>query len=182
MPVPHFLRPWIGLGDPAALLLYGGLALVLLIVLVGLWLIFGRGPRRRRAYRRTRRLLERGAWPEALDLVHTLQQGRLSAMWQGRLHNLEGECHHRAADLALEEERYEESRQHYQLAARLLNVNGAELHDRVIEAMLADVRAHFAAARSGADTDAVQQLIARVLLLQSPCAEAAFWRGLCHVR
>lgn len=183
MPIPEFLQPWLNPSREAFLALGSLLGLLLLALLIGAWLLFGRGPRRRRAFQRARRTLQRGAWQEALTLTQTLQSsGRLSAMWQGRLRNLEGECQHTAADQALAEKHYEESQQHYQAAARLLSVDGTELHQRVIEAMLSEVRTQFAAGRSGPDNESIQQLIARVLTLQSPCAEASFWQGMCHLR
>src|SRR5688572_23858508 len=124
MPVPDFLQPWQGASREAALVLCCVLGLVLVALLIGAWLLFGRGPRRRRAYHRARRTLQRGDWQEALTAVRTLQSsGRLSAMWQGSLRNLEGECQHTAADQALGEKRYEESLQHFQAAARLLSVD-----------------------------------------------------------
>src|SRR5437899_3307369 len=78
--------------------LIGGAGLFLLL-LIGAWLVLGRGPRRARGYRRCQRLLRQGKWSEALQIVEDLQHGRLSPFWQGRLRNAEGECH-RAAGVA----------------------------------------------------------------------------------
>ena len=36
--------------------------------------------------------------------------------------------------------------------------------------------------RLGPDTEAVHGILARTLMLQSPCPEASFWQALCHVR
>jgi tetratricopeptide (TPR) repeat protein len=151
---------------------------------LGLWLVFGRGPRRRRAYKRAQRLLHQGEWSQALDLAQSLQRqsSRLSEMWQGRLRNLTGECHHHAADVLLREKHYEESFRQYLTAAPLLAVDEAELRARVIDAMLAEARRLFAAGTDRQTSEAVLQLLDRTLALQAPCAEASFWKGLCHVR
>ena len=63
-------------------------------------------------------------------------------------------------------------------AAELLALNPTEGRAAVIAAMLAQVRRQFAAG----DTATTQQLVGRTLILQSPCAEASFWQGLCHLR
>jgi tetratricopeptide (TPR) repeat protein len=149
---------------------------------LGLWLIIGRGPRRRRAYRRAQRLLQQGSWSEALALANEQQQSAaVSELWQGRLRNLTGECHHQAADVALKEKRYEESLQHYVTAAPLLGVNEGELRTRVVDGLLAEVRRLFSGT-DGSSTDAVLQLLARARALQSPCPEASFWEGMCQIR
>src|SRR5207245_46682 len=51
----------------------------------------------------------------------------------------------------------------------------------VFESMLAEARRLFAADAESA-TKAAQELLARTLLLQSPCPEASFWLGLCQLR
>jgi tetratricopeptide (TPR) repeat protein len=162
-------------------LLLVALLLGLAAILVGLWLLFGRGPRRSRAYHRAQRLLHHGAWEQALAIVKELQQGRLSVLWQGRLRSAEGECHHAAGDAALKEKRYEDSLGHYRTAAGLLDLDPAALRDRVLDGLLGEARRLFA---TGAEKDlaAAQALLARGLLLQTPCPEASFWLGLCHVR
>src|SRR5439155_20344562 len=101
------------------MLLYVGVALVLIGALVALWLIFGRGPKRRRAYQHAQRLLHSGTWREALDIVQELQhQGPMPPVWQGRLRNAEGECHRTAGTQAVREHRYEEGLEHLLLSAK----------------------------------------------------------------
>ncbi|HYV34383.1 MAG TPA: tetratricopeptide repeat protein, partial [Gemmataceae bacterium] len=158
----------------------GALALVGLILL---WLIFGRGPRRARGYRRAQRLIRQGHWQAALDIVTSLQRSRLNAFWQGRLRNAEGECQRTAGVQAVQAKDFEKGLEHHLQAAELLHINPAEVRASVIEKMLAEVRALFAST-SGADTLAVHEMADRVLILQapSPCAEASFWKGLCHIR
>jgi tetratricopeptide (TPR) repeat protein len=176
------LLPLFGLILSAATLLYGALLAGLFVVGIGTWLVFGPGPRRTRAFYRAQRLLHNGKWQEGLAILQTLQSGRLSATWQGRLRNAEGECHHATAEALLREKNYEECLSRFQTAAGLLNLDVAELRARVIETMLGDVRQQFAACKSAVDNQAVQQLIVRILRLQSLCHEATFWQGLCHVR
>jgi tetratricopeptide (TPR) repeat protein len=178
--VPDFQPLLFGARPSYGPLLYGGGAVLLLAVVVLLWFLFAPGPRRGRALRRARRVLEDGAWQDALAIVHAHQGQRLSPNWEGRLRNLEGECYHKAGDEDLREHRYEEACEHYQKAAELLNLDASSLRERVIEAMLGEVRRLFATRRE--KTDDIQKLIARVLLLQSPCPEASFWQGMCHLR
>jgi tetratricopeptide (TPR) repeat protein len=164
------------------LLLVAALVLGLVAVLVGLWLLFGSGPRRSRAYHRAQRLLHQGTWEEALAVLRPLQQhGRLSPAWEGRLRSAEGECYHTAGDAALQDRRYEDSLQFYQSAAALLDLDPAALRGRVIEGMLAEARRLFATG-SEKDLAAAQALLARALQLQTPCPEASFWQALCLVR
>ncbi len=159
----------------------GGVALLLLALLAG-WFVFAPGPRRARIFRRAQKLLHRGEWQQSLTLVKSLQTSGLSPAWQGRLRNLEGECHHAAAEGLLRDKNYEESLGHFQHAAGLLNLDAAELRSRVVESMLAEVRRLFAECRSAADNQAVQELLARTLRLDAPCPEALFWQALCRVR
>jgi tetratricopeptide (TPR) repeat protein len=177
------LRPLLGLGVEVILPLLGSLVLLaFVLVLVGGWLIFGRGPRRGRAYRRAQRLLHAGNWSEALARTQELQAGgALSVAWQGRLRNAEGECHHMAGDQTLADQRFEEAWQYYQQAAPLLELEEAELRERVVQAMLAEVRRRFAV---GGDKElrVAQSLASRAMQLQAPCPEAAFWQGMCHAR
>src|ERR1700694_4464882 len=123
LPFPsEIFHPFLGASPRAAQVFYGvlgGLALLLLLVL---WLVLGSGPRRRRKYHQARRLLQQGAWQDALKLACAMQQGRrLSARWQGQLQNLEGECHRAASRAALEAKDYEAGLDHSLAAARLLN-------------------------------------------------------------
>jgi tetratricopeptide (TPR) repeat protein len=175
----------LGLTSPAGIFLYAGIALAVLGAAVGLWFLLAPGPRARRAYSWARRLLQQGDWQKALETAKQLQNasvlGRKRA-WLGRLANLEGSCYRGAGDRALLDKRYEESLQAYVKAAPLLGLEDKGFRIRVIEAMLAEARALFASGADSKANAATQQLVSRILLLQSPCAEASFWLALCHVR
>jgi tetratricopeptide (TPR) repeat protein len=158
-------------------------AIVLIGMVLGCWLIFGPGPRRWRIFRRAQRLLEQGDWAAALRLVSTLQTSpRLSANWQGRLRSLAGECHQRAADFGLKEKRFEDALEHTLRAAAMQGLQEAEARARVLDAMLAECRRLFASGSGTVETQATLQLLGRVFTLQTPCAEASFWQGLCLIR
>jgi tetratricopeptide (TPR) repeat protein len=164
-------------------MLYVAIALVALAVLAGLWYVFGQGPRRRRAYARAGRLLRQGDWQAALEVVEKIRAaGRLSALWEGRLRNLAGECQHAAAAEAIKDKRFEDALGHFLTAAPLLNADPEELRGRVIEAMLAETRRLFAAETGSAGVEAVGEIIGRTLAVRSDCPEARFWLGLCQVR
>jgi tetratricopeptide (TPR) repeat protein len=164
---------WIGVAV-CALLLVSGLVL--------LWLLFGRGPRRARSYRRAMKLLRQSRWKDALIIVRECQQGgKLSKFWQGRLRNAEGECHRAAGVEAIQAGEFEKGLEHHLSAAERLNLNTAEVQASIIERMLAEVRSLFAASE-GPDSADVQQMIARILVVKRFCPEAYFWLALCHVR
>jgi tetratricopeptide (TPR) repeat protein len=162
-------------------LLYGGLAALVIIVLLVLWLLWGSGPRRNRACHRARRLLGQGAWEEALALAQEMQKRRLSSNWHGRVRNLEGECYRAASQAALKDQDYEAGLDHALCAAELLNANVEQARHTVVEAMLAEARRLFSAS-SGHDTESVHKHLSRLLAIQPDCLEAKFWQGLCHVR
>ncbi len=184
--MPPILQIWPS-SSASQLLLVGG-ALVLLVLTVGLWQIFGRGPRLRRGLRAAQRRLAQGAWHEALQLIqHWQGKGRLSFACQTRLWTAEGECRRAAMTAALAEKNYESAMEHALAAAALLQEEESAARAGVIEAMLAEVRRLFADSL-GNDTSLAQQLIARALALQAPVAnapgspEAYFWQGLCYLR
>src|SRR5207302_652840 len=127
------------------------------------WLVFGHGPQRSRAYHRGQRLLREGKWHDALAIVHTYQLPGLSPLWQGRLRSLEGECYRAAAVAAVKAGDYEKGLESHLRAADLLALNPVEARTAVIQTMLAQVRARFAAG----DTATAQDLVSRTLILQS---------------
>lgn len=197
--VQELVEAWIRPNQPAPFIIYGGIILILGILGTGCWLIFGRGPRRRRTYKRILKLLEIQSWSEALDEIRQLQTlGLLSQTWQARLRNAEGECHRLAGDNAIREKRFEEGLESLLKSARLLNRDETECRSRVVEEILAEIRRHFAtgfshltAGKSGDKNPnqsddprngSIPKLIHQVNQLQSPCREASFWQGLWRVR
>src|ERR1700722_12847570 len=163
------------------MLVYGaGAALLLVVVVAGWWLVRGRWPRPRLAFKRGLLLLHNGDWRGGLEAVERLKAlGPLLGQWEGRVRNLEGECQRAAAATALTEKRFEESLEHYRVADQLLNLNENDDRDRVLEALRGEIHRLYA---EGKDSDATLKLCARLLLIQDPCAEASFWQGLCYLR
>src|SRR5439155_10606974 len=158
-----------------------GFAISLILVLVGLWLRVGRGPRRSGGYRRAQRLLRQGQWREALAVIGELQQGNNSKFWQGRLRNAEGECYRTAGVQAVQAKQFEMALDHHLRGAELLNITPAEVRASLIERMLSEVRELFATT-TGSDTAAVHEMAARVLAVQPVSPEASFWQALCFIR
>jgi tetratricopeptide (TPR) repeat protein len=157
--------------------------LSLLLLVLFLWLFLGGGPRRRRAFQRAQRLLAQGHWQAALDILTMLNaQGRLSATWQEHLRIAAGECHQRAVDQLLKENQFEEALQHALEAGARLGLDLAEQRSRIVETMLAEARRLFALGTEAAETQAVLHLLDRIFAVQTPCAEASFWQGLCRIR
>ncbi len=148
-----------------------------------LWLLLGGGPRRHRAFRRAQRLLEAGSWKEALDILTALhEEGRLSPVWQERLRTTAGECHQLAADQLLKDKQFEEALRHTLEAGGRLGLDLAEERIRVVETMLAEARRLFSRGTEAKETQAVLDLLQRIFAVQTPCAEASFWQGLCRIR
>jgi tetratricopeptide (TPR) repeat protein len=166
----------------AGLLLYGGFALPFIITFLVLWFVFGYGPRRRRGLKRARQRLKDGAWQDAIERVRKLRNlGLPSKSWQRTFADFEAECLDTAAKLALDDGHYEEALEHRLKAAHLGNKDGLEARAGVQSAMLAEVRRLFAIKHTS-DTSDITDLIARAMLIQSPCREASFWQALCDVR
>src|SRR5262249_61765967 len=90
--------PLLALSTEAVLGLVGTFFLCLLLAAgAGLFFVFAPGPRGSRAYKRALQLLHDGHWEQALEVAHEITgTGRLSTAWQGRVENLEGECHRTA--------------------------------------------------------------------------------------
>ena len=182
MPVPEFLHELIGNSALAGLLLYGSCATPLLILLLVLWLVLGPGPRRWRGMRRARQRLREGHWAEAAERVRKLRLiGRPSKGWRKTFDDFEADCLQAAADLALSEGDYEGVMEHALKAAHLRGKDGLEVRAGIQAAMLAEVRRLFSIKHT-ADTSDITDLIARTMMIQSPCREASFWQALCDVR
>jgi tetratricopeptide (TPR) repeat protein len=148
-----------------------------------LWQLLGRGPRRWRAFHRAQHLLERGNWKDALEILTMLNaEGRLSPAWQDRLRVATGECHQLAAEQLLKEKQFEEALRHALEAGARLGLNLGEQRSRVVESMLAEARRLFADGIEDKNTQAVLSLLDRIFAVQTPCAEASFWQGLCRIR
>jgi tetratricopeptide (TPR) repeat protein len=148
-----------------------------------LWLILGPGPRRHRAFRQAQRLLDESNWKDALEILTAIgEESGLSPAWLDRIRELAGECHQLAADQLLKEKQFEEALSHALEAGARLGLDLAEQRGRVVEAMLAEARRLFARDTEAKETQAALDLLARVSAVQTPCAEASFWQGLCRIR
>jgi tetratricopeptide (TPR) repeat protein len=166
-------------GMTIAASLVGGL---LLAVVIALWQVYAPGPRRRRGLRRVTRKLQQGHWPEALEQLRRVRQiGLPSPGWRKRFEEVEGQCLQAASQGLLAEKKFEDALESGLKAATLLHRSEAEVRQTVQAAMLEEIRSLFSASRMG-ETRAIFDLIGRTLLVQSPCREASFWQGLCHLR
>ncbi len=154
--------------------------LVGIALLAGLWLLFGPGPVRSRSLTRARRALDKGDWQGALATVESLHNAQLPPIGQEKLRNLNGEARQAAAAAALKDKQYEAALEHSLKAASILATPEADARAAVVDAMLAEARRQFAGGVGGAD--AVLDLTASILTVQTPCPEALFWKALCHFR
>lgn len=152
-----------------------------LVLLAGLWFWLAPGPRLSRRLARARRLLRAGQWQSALSLLAGLQQQRLSARWDKKVKDTLAECHRSAAQEHLRDKQFEKAAEAQERAADLCGQERTPARAIVVTTMLEEVRRLFAASAEG-DSGAVQDLIARTLLLDPKCAEAYFWQALCLLR
>jgi tetratricopeptide (TPR) repeat protein len=173
--------PLLALGSTEILLIALGVFAVVAPTLALLWLIFGRGPRRKRAFARAQKALHKGDWEEALAGARViLEMGSMPASWEGRVRNLQGESHHVAGDAVLKEKRYEDALKHYSSAAELLEMGEGEYRTKVVESMLAESMRMFASGPT--NNEKTQAILSRILSLAPNHPAASFWDGLCHVR
>src|SRR5262245_5298474 len=72
---------------------YGAIAFFVLLILIGIWQIWGGGPRRRRALRIARKQLASGDWKAALEQLKRARAISLpSASWTRTFDQFEAEC------------------------------------------------------------------------------------------
>lgn len=146
------------------------------------WQLYAPGPRRRRGLKRARHKLQQGFWQEALEHVRRLRNiGLPSQSWRQRFDLAEGECLQAAFAAALKDKNFEEALELGMKAAQLLGRTEAEVRQAVQSAMLEEIRQLSSASRMG-ESRTLFDLIGRALMVQSPCREASFWQGLCHLR
>jgi tetratricopeptide (TPR) repeat protein len=183
-------HPLFGIGAATAIV-YGVFA-ALTLTAVLFWQVFGRGPRRRRGLERAEGRLAAGTWQDALHRVRKLRNlGRLSAVWTKRFDDLEARCLGRAAQAALENKRYEDALGHLLHKAQLAGQPDTEAKNAVQAVMLEEIRRVFSltslvpgekASAESSNSQPIHDLIARTLLVASPCREASFWQALCFLR
>ncbi len=160
--------------------LYGAIALFVLLMLVAAWLIWGRGPRRRRGLRAARRQLKAGKWQDALEHLKRIRAiGSPSASWVKTFDEFEGKCLQAASEAAIDDKKFEEALELGHRAAQILEEPEHEARLSVQGAMLREIRRLFA---KPGETHATIDLIARTLKVQSPCREASFWLAMCQLR
>jgi tetratricopeptide (TPR) repeat protein len=187
MPLPLSVAPEL------ASLAYLGVALFIVGIIIGLWLVYGRGLRLNRSFQKIQRLLAEKNWQEAFAEAQQLQVlGCLSPVWQGRARHAQGECQRLAGESALQGRHFEEALEHLQTAARLLDSEETDCPDRVVAEMLKQLRQVFANGRPEQEklTDngtqlsslAIPELVGRILRVTAQCPEALFWEGLHHLR
>jgi len=82
----------------------------------------------------------------------------------------------------LKEKHFEEALRHSLEAGARLGLDQSDQRTHIVEAMLAEARRLFAAGTESKETKAVLHLLERIFAVQSPCPEASFWQGLCHIR
>ena len=160
--------------------IFGTVALFVLLMLIAAWLIWGRGPRRRRGLNAARKQLKAGNWQDALEQLKRLRAiGTPSASWLKTFDAFEAECLHAASEAAINDKKFEEALEFGHRAAQILDEPEHEVRGNVQGAMLREIRRLFA---KPGETHATIDLIVRTLKVQSPCREASFWQAMCQLR
>jgi tetratricopeptide (TPR) repeat protein len=163
-----------------AAVFFGAVALFVLLMLVAAWLVWGRGPRRRRGLRAARQQLKAGNWQDALEQLKRIRGiGFPSASWLKTFDAFEADCLHAASEAAIDDKKFEEALELGHRAAKILDEPEHEVRVSVQNAMLREIRRLFA---KPGETHATIDLVARTLKVQSPCREASFWLGMCQLR
>ena len=158
----------------------GAFAFLLLALLVGVWMIWGGAPRRRRAFKIARKQLQSGDWQAALTQLKAVRAiGSPSSSWQKTFDQFEAECLQGAAEAALKAKQYEDALKQGLRAAQIRDEDELDVRGNVQAAMLQEIRRLFS--KTG-ETDATIDMVIRTLQVQAPCPEAIFWQALCEVR
>src|SRR3989442_590469 len=89
---------------------YGTIVFFVFLALFLLWLLIGRGPRRRRGLKQARKVLAAGDWQGALEqLKRTRAIGSPSASWQRTSDLFEADCIQAARENAIKAKKFEEA-------------------------------------------------------------------------
>jgi tetratricopeptide (TPR) repeat protein len=161
--------------------LYAGAAVLVLLLLLGLWSLFGTSPRFHRKLKSATKLLDQGQVEESWQLMAPRKMSRLSPRLDQKLKTFEARYLNRKCDLALQKQQYEEAVEFLETAYNLLGKPPSQARANVLAGMLSEVRRLFAMTTT-TDQKGLQDLIARVLLIDPRCAEAYFWQSLSLLR
>ncbi len=158
----------------------GGVALGLL-VLLALWYLLGKGPRQWRSYQATRRLMDQGEYAAAWQIIQRWKQGTLSRSWQNRWNEREARYQRGTSQGFFRDKDYEKDLEILEKSNVLLGQPPEEARMYVVSLMVEEARALFS--RTVMDSqEEVQNLLTRILLVDSHCAEAYFWQALVLLR
>jgi tetratricopeptide (TPR) repeat protein len=157
---------------------------LVVLALLGAWLLFGSGPRRRRAVHALQRRLEQeGDWTGVLSEAQALlAEQSLPPQWRERVRKLAADCEGQASDASIKARRYEDGLAHGYKAAEYGGRPADQVKQRVVETMLAEVRRLFGAVSNEIENAAVLELLSRLFRIEAYCPEASFWLGLTLVR
>ncbi len=176
--MPEFLERW--LRTNAVLLVSIAVGFVTL-VLLGLWLAFGKGPRLRRSLKHIEGLIAQGDVPQASAKINDLRKQSLSSGWSKRVDLLEASLLDWQVANALQKKSYEEALAIALRSAHMQHKPDLEARGLVQNAMLEEAQRLFSQ-NSESDVPAIVDLLNRALRVQSPCREASFWTGMCFLR
>ena len=155
---------------------------VMALVVIALFLVWTIGPsaRRRRRLRNLERLLVRGDFAGVAQQAAAVR-GSLPEAWQTKFDAVEAAALQKQGGQRLTAGDYENALMYLFQAAKLRGAPTLEPRTHVQNAMLDEIRRLFSANVLG-DTATILALIDRTYRVQSPCREASFWQGMCHLR
>ncbi len=180
--LPEPLRLLFGDSDTVAYIVYGSVGLFFLVIFLILWQIFGSGPRRRRAFRRSQRAMKERNWQETLTLLTATRNiGIPSLAWIKRFDALEADALELQSQQLAREKKFEDALEILTKAHHLRDAPEGAAREKIQDEMLREIRRLFASTRPS-DLAAAMDLIGRTLMVRSPCREASFWLGMCDLR
>ena len=176
------VRNWLTSWSTFELILVAVGAAILLVAILVLWLLFGRGPRRRRGMRQVDRLLKAGDWTAAVEKIEQVRAiGPLVEPILGRVNSTHAGALNVGAAERLAAKDYETALNYGLQASRVANSSPLEARSLVQNAMLEEARRLFSAT-TWSETGPICEILGRALRVQSPCREASFWLALCALR
>ena len=176
LPVIDWLKTWTMMHWAIAA------ASLMALLVIAFFLVWTIGPnaRRRRRLRLLERLLARGDFGGVAQQAAAVRGG-LPEAWQTRFDAVEAAALQKQGGQRLAAGDYENALMQLFQAAKLLGTPTLEPRTHVQNAMLDEIRRLFSASALG-DTATILALIERTYRVQSPCREASFWQGMCHLR
>ena len=176
-----FLPPWLEEYPVIVYGIYGAIAFLALAVLITLYLIFGKGPRFSRSAKSATQLIAGGQLEDGWAVMKPWAGGKLSRGQTKRLNTIKGSYLQKKAEIELKDKKYEQALTYLEESFPLTGKQPEQARAFIISRMMDEAHRLFASAGFGEQT-AVQEMLSRILLIDSKCGEAFFWKALSFLK